>query len=254
MVVSAGAAAARPRRRRNRIRLTGSLRHFDVRTSATRRESHRAVRDEGSKTAMTIRGIRGPRGRSGSGATLLAADRAPACSAGGPGDGRTPEFPPPTIVDYKPRSTLKVAEHPVPRAKFPVIDIHSHQPTPITPEQFDTRRPGHGREQPARARQPERRLRRSAAAGPRRDCRRARTRTGWCCSPTSTSRASARRAGRRRPRRSSKADIKAGARGLKIFKDLGLRIRKADGSRLQGGRPRARSRLGRSARGSASRC
>jgi predicted TIM-barrel fold metal-dependent hydrolase len=29
------------------------------------------------------------------------------------------------------------------------------------------------------------------------------------------------------------ADIKAGARGLKIFKDLGLRIRKADGSRLK---------------------
>jgi predicted TIM-barrel fold metal-dependent hydrolase len=29
------------------------------------------------------------------------------------------------------------------------------------------------------------------------------------------------------------ADIKAGARGLKIFKDLGLRLRKADGSRLR---------------------
>ena len=29
-----------------------------------------------------------------------------------------------------------VAEHPVKRAKFPVIDIHSHQPTPISPEQL----------------------------------------------------------------------------------------------------------------------
>ena len=53
-----------------------------------------------------------------------------------PGDGRTPEFPEPTITQYKPRSTLKTAQHPVPKAKFPVIDIHSHQPTPISEAQF----------------------------------------------------------------------------------------------------------------------
>ncbi len=53
-----------------------------------------------------------------------------------PGDGRTPEFPEPTITQYKPRTTLKTAQHPVPRAKFPVIDIHSHQPTPISETQF----------------------------------------------------------------------------------------------------------------------
>jgi uncharacterized protein len=70
------------------------------------------------------------------GATLLA-QQGSGVQRGRPGDGRTPEFPPPTIVDYKPRSTLKAAEHPVPRAKFPVIDIHSHQPTPISPEQFN---------------------------------------------------------------------------------------------------------------------
>jgi len=45
-----------------------------------------------------------------------------------PGEGRTPEFPPPTILEYKPRSTLKVPEHLVPRAKFPVIDFHGHPP------------------------------------------------------------------------------------------------------------------------------
>jgi predicted TIM-barrel fold metal-dependent hydrolase len=39
---------------------------------------------------------------------------------------QAPEFPPPSIVDYRPTSTLVVAEHPVPRAKFPVVDIHSH--------------------------------------------------------------------------------------------------------------------------------
>ncbi len=54
-----------------------------------------------------------------------------------PGANRTPEYPPPSIVDYKPRSTLVVPEHPVPRAKFPVVDIHSHQPAPISPEEFD---------------------------------------------------------------------------------------------------------------------
>jgi predicted TIM-barrel fold metal-dependent hydrolase len=37
-----------------------------------------------------------------------------------------PEFPPPSIVDYRPRSTLVVAEHLVPKAKFPVIDVHGH--------------------------------------------------------------------------------------------------------------------------------
>jgi predicted TIM-barrel fold metal-dependent hydrolase len=54
-----------------------------------------------------------------------------------PGATRTPQLPPPSIVDYKPRSTLVVAEHAVPRAKFPVIDIHSHQPAPISDEQFE---------------------------------------------------------------------------------------------------------------------
>ena len=39
---------------------------------------------------------------------------------------QAPEFPPPTIVDYRPESTLVTERHPVARAKFPVVDIHSH--------------------------------------------------------------------------------------------------------------------------------
>jgi predicted TIM-barrel fold metal-dependent hydrolase len=39
---------------------------------------------------------------------------------------RAPEFPAPSILDYRPRSTLVVAAHPVPRAKFPAIDFHGH--------------------------------------------------------------------------------------------------------------------------------
>lgn len=54
-----------------------------------------------------------------------------------PGAGRQPEFPIPNIREYKPRSTLVVPEHHVPRAKYPVIDIHSHQPAPISDDELD---------------------------------------------------------------------------------------------------------------------
>jgi predicted TIM-barrel fold metal-dependent hydrolase len=39
---------------------------------------------------------------------------------------QAPELPAPSIVDYRPKSTVVAPEHPVPRAKFPVVDIHSH--------------------------------------------------------------------------------------------------------------------------------
>jgi len=45
-----------------------------------------------------------------------------------PGAGREPTIPPPTIVEYQPRSTLVVPAHEVPRAKFPVVDFHGHPP------------------------------------------------------------------------------------------------------------------------------
>ena len=35
-------------------------------------------------------------------------------------------MPAPSIVDYRPRNTLKVSEHKVPKAKFPAIDYHGH--------------------------------------------------------------------------------------------------------------------------------
>ena len=35
-----------------------------------------------------------------------------------------------TVEEYTPRSTLVVDEHPVPRAKYPVIDVHSHHRSP----------------------------------------------------------------------------------------------------------------------------
>ena len=51
------------------------------------------------------------------------------------GQCQAPEFPPPSIVDYRPTPTLVVEQHEVPRAKFPVVDIHSH--TGPTPQSID---------------------------------------------------------------------------------------------------------------------
>jgi uncharacterized protein len=39
---------------------------------------------------------------------------------------QAPELPAPSIVDYRPRSTLVTPAHQVPRAKYPVIDFHGH--------------------------------------------------------------------------------------------------------------------------------
>jgi predicted TIM-barrel fold metal-dependent hydrolase len=46
-----------------------------------------------------------------------------------------PSSAPPSIVDYRPRSTVVAPEHKVPRAKFPVVDIHSH--LRITPDNIE---------------------------------------------------------------------------------------------------------------------
>jgi len=41
---------------------------------------------------------------------------------------RPPTLPPPTITEYRPRSTLVVPVHEVPRARYPVVDFHGHPP------------------------------------------------------------------------------------------------------------------------------
>ena len=54
------------------------------------------------------------------------------------GSCRAPELPVPSIVDYRPRSTLVTPAHPVPRAKFPAIDYHAHIASYLTtPEGLD---------------------------------------------------------------------------------------------------------------------
>ncbi|MDA1091866.1 MAG: amidohydrolase family protein [Acidobacteria bacterium] len=43
-----------------------------------------------------------------------------------------------SVEDYTPRSTLVVPEHPVPRAKFPVIDVHSHHRPGVSGARWDS--------------------------------------------------------------------------------------------------------------------
>ena len=51
---------------------------------------------------------------------------------------RAPEATPPSILDYRPKSTLVTPAHLVPRAKFPAIDFHGHPRGLInTPEGLD---------------------------------------------------------------------------------------------------------------------
>jgi predicted TIM-barrel fold metal-dependent hydrolase len=52
-----------------------------------------------------------------------------------------PEFPAPSILDYRPKSTLIVPEHMVKTAKFPAIDFHGHPQGLLgTPEGLDSLR------------------------------------------------------------------------------------------------------------------
>ena len=141
-----------------------------------------------------------------------------------------PASPPPSIVDYRPRSTVVAPEHLVPRAKFPVVDIHSH--LVITPENIDqtvremdalnlrvlvnlTAGTGERLRQLVQTTRTSRYADRfrvfanvnwDGAGGP-----------GW----------------KEREVAGLEQAVKDGAIGLKVAKNLGLTARKADGSRLK---------------------
>lgn len=71
-------------------------------------------------------------------ATAPAQDRRATAGLGPQRSDDPPErpLPPMSFVEYEPKSTLVVPEHPVTRAKFPVIDIHSHHNPRSTPERI----------------------------------------------------------------------------------------------------------------------
>ena len=141
-----------------------------------------------------------------------------------------PELPAPTIADYRPTSTLVAEEHLVPRAKFPVIDSHSH--LRITPENIDqtikemdalnlrvlvnlSGGSGDGLKQLVQtirdSKYPDRfrvfaNVNWNGAGGP-----------GW----------------KEKEVAALEQAVKDGAIGLKVFKNLGLSATKADGTRLK---------------------
>lgn len=143
---------------------------------------------------------------------------------------RAPEFPAPSILDYRPRTTVVAEEHLVPRAKFPVIDSHNH--TTITADNVDDmiRQMDalnlrvlvnlSGGSSPEQIAQKVDFIRGTPYA----DRFRVFANVDWngAGAPGWAERAVAR----------LEQSIANGAVGLKIFKDLGLTSTKADGSRL----------------------
>ena len=66
-------------------------------------------------------------GPAGNGTQIKAGEQCPpGMTEVRPRNCRAPTLTPPSIVDYRPRSTLVVPAHPVPKAKFPAIDYHGH--------------------------------------------------------------------------------------------------------------------------------
>jgi uncharacterized protein len=143
---------------------------------------------------------------------------------------RAPNNPPPTIIDYRPKSTVVAAGHLVPKAKFPVIDIHNHVEINATNveqmirdmDELNLRvlvnlSGGTG----ARFKQSMDFVRSS----PHRDRFRLFANVNWQGAGTPE--------WRDREVAALRQTIKDGAIGLKVYKDLGLHVRKADGSRLK---------------------
>jgi predicted TIM-barrel fold metal-dependent hydrolase len=148
-----------------------------------------------------------------------------------PADGRQPEFTPPNIREYKPQSMLVTPQHLVPRAKFPVIDIHSHQPTPISTAEFARVVQG------MNANNLQTLVNLSGGSGAQirqgLDAIRASKYSDRMVLFANVSFSNVGPGFGRKAAAQLEADIKAGAMGLKVFKDLGMFARKADGSRLR---------------------
>jgi predicted TIM-barrel fold metal-dependent hydrolase len=189
-----------------------------------------------SVAALVIMGVMlvGGQGRGGGRGgvpTLETGECPPGHTEVRPGRCQAPEFPPPSILDYRPRSTLVTKETLVPKAKHPVIDIHSH--TPPTPDTID-RLIGEmdamglrvlvnlsGGSDPAAVKQRVDFIR--ASQHPDRFAVFANVQWNGAGGPGWAEKAVA----------DLEAAVKNGAIGLKIAKGLGLSNTKADGSRLK---------------------
>jgi uncharacterized protein len=80
-------------------------------------------------TAALFGGVIAAQGGRGGGTRIAPGQECPpGTTETRPGNCQAPQEPPPSIVDYRPRSTLVTPQHSVPKAKFPAIDIHGHPP------------------------------------------------------------------------------------------------------------------------------
>lgn len=146
------------------------------------------------------------------------------------GSCRPPDKPAPSIVDYRPKSTVVADDHLVPRAKFPVVDIHSHQRAtaanmPQLVKEMDALNlrvlvnlSGSSGDT---LRQNVETIRNS----PYKDRFRVFANVNWNGAGTPE--------WRQRETAALRQAVKDGAIGLKVFKELGLRNTKSDGSRLE---------------------
>ena len=143
---------------------------------------------------------------------------------------QAPATPPPSIVDYRPRSTVVAQAHLVPKARFPVVDVHTHGTSNAA--NFAQRVPEmdalnlrvlvdlSGGTDPNQIKQKVDAIN----ASPYKDRFRVFANVNWegAGGPGWKDKALA----------DLRQSIKNGAIGLKVFKELGLRNKKADGSRL----------------------
>ncbi len=138
--------------------------------------------------------------------------------------------PAPSIVDYRPRSTVVAQPHLVPRAKFPVVDVHTHGTSSFinNPERIKEMDALNlrvlvdlsGGSDPAEIKKKVDAIK----ASPYQDRFRVFANVAWdgAGTPAWESKALA----------DLRQAVAHGAIGLKVFKELGLRNQKADGSRL----------------------
>jgi hypothetical protein len=190
-----------------------------------------------------------PRGGGGPGRGGVAIKPGEDCPAGTtlvrPGRCQAPELPAPSILDYRPESTVVNDAHLVPKAKFPVVDIHSHQPATeenmarligemdaLNLRVLVNLSGGSGGSLAAAVDRIE--------ASPHKDRFRVFANVDWngAGGPGWAEKAVA----------GLEQAVRDGAIGLKVYKGLGLRDRKADGSRLTVDDPRS-TRSGRPAPG-----
>ena len=149
-----------------------------------------------------------------------------------PAEGREPEFPQPKIRDYHPRSTLVVPEHPVPKARFPVIDFHHHPPQSMTVD--DVNRVGDAMAGLNLGLMINANSTPSARLKPAMDAIAASRYKGKMVMFTGLDLRNVGPGSGQKIATQLDADVKAGALGVgEIMKSFGLTIKKADGTRLK---------------------